>query len=181
MIILNGIWWALLRAWYGGQFKNTVLGNHRGIQTVVMLVSMLPLFIWNFNNWYSIAIGSALALWVQFQFWSRGHGPAFDIGTDKNPSEGTIDRYDDRWFDKICKKLVPEDLWYTREYDMLWMLLRYTCPMIPLSFISPWYLLCGIVVPFIYDYSWKKFGTWYPGEYAVGFVFGIVTGAVAYV
>lgn len=62
MIILNGIWWALLRAWYGGQFKNTVLGNHRGIQTVVMLASMLPLFIWNFNNWYSIAIGSALAL-----------------------------------------------------------------------------------------------------------------------
>lgn len=178
--ILNTIWWSFLRAWYGGQYKKTFIGNHRGLQTVIMLASMLPLFITDFHNTKSICIGIAVALWVQFQFWSRGHGAGFDIGTDTNPSEGTIKRYQERWFNKICQRVFPEELWYTKDYDMLWMLLRYTCPMIPLAFISPLYLLCGIATPFIYEYSWRKFYTWRPAEYAMGALFGFITGVVAY-
>lgn len=180
---MNSIIWAVLRAWYGGQYKNTFMGNHRGLQTAVMIAVLLPMFIMDFNSIVSICTGVAVTLWVQFQFWSRGHGPAFDIGTDDNPSQGTIKRYTDRWFNKVCEKLIPEEYWYDTGYDMLWMGLRYTMPLLvpAIVFAQPLYLAIGLTIPFIYLYSWNKHNTWYPAEYMMGALFGLIVGVCRYV
>lgn len=178
LIILNAALWAFLRRWYGGGFKNTWLGNHRGIQTTLMIVAMLPFFVFDFSSWKSWCIGLALTLWVQFQFWSRGHGPAFDVGHDTDPSDSIIKRYQERWYDKVCKFWFPEEFWYTRPYDALWMFLRYTCPMLVPAFISPLYLLPGFCAPVVYDRVWEKYGNWYLAEYIIGGVFGLVIAIV---
>lgn len=175
LVISNTLLWAFLRPWYGGMFKDTWLKNNRGLQTAVMILAILPLFVFDFTNIWSWVVGVLLTAWVQFQYWSRGHGPAFDIGTNSSPSADVIERYTDRWYDAICKYWFPYESWFTRPYDALWMFLRYTCPMLVLTFISPLYLLCGIFTPYIYEMSWKKTGEPHLAEIVQGAVFGFVS------
>lgn len=211
-IFLNGIWWGFLRRWYGGLFpdeKYKVLGS-RGLQTLVMMLSIFPVVFFQIKFGYELELiylvicSLAVTCWIQFMFWSRGHGAILDEGRNKNPD---ISRYD-RWFkiplDFIWDKLLELKNsnkffgwllknWsgnkYGYSYDMWWTGCRYTFPMIPVSvFLGFKFLLIGMLVPLVYEFCiriyernttfFNKFHWLNAGhkiaEIFTGFIFGIL-------
>lgn len=78
--------------------ENTLFLRNRGVQTIVMMLSMFLLFC-SFKSWQGTVASLLLACYLQFQFWSRGHGACFDIGRG-TPDETTIKRYNERWYHK---------------------------------------------------------------------------------
>ena len=200
MMILMAIW----RRWYGGGYKDTWLGNNRGIQCVVFILLNFLLLLTNrevtffigqytTNIYIKYAFIAILDIYLYAQYWSRGHGAPFDIGRNKIPSEDTIRRYNERlyhypldWlFDKWFKR---PDKKYGFIYDFLYMLLRYTCPMIPLAFIDINFLLVGLSVSPVYAFCWtvQEMESWIferykfaksatnLAEYIVGAIYGFM-------
>jgi hypothetical protein len=117
---------------------------------------ILGIFLALFDRcmWWEALI---LAIWIQFQFWSRAVGEILDCGRSTTQN---ADSYD-RWFriplDWVYDKLGKEK--YTGYYDWWYMWLRYTLPMIvpaiclgDLSFI-----LIGLMSSPIYYGSWCLF------------------------
>lgn len=195
-IILNGIWWGFLRRWFGGLFpdeKYKVLGN-RGLQTTVMLLSLFPVIMYQtiyssssfmlwvssffeskYHIYYSAAVALVLTLWVQFQFWSRGHGGTFaDMGRTLEPNES---RYN-RWFkwplDKIYDILNYLKLnnstvawllqnWTGRKYgytyDMVYHTMRYSlCMLVPTFALQNWtWFIIGLLSAPIYEMNLRLY------------------------
>ena len=106
---------AFARRWFGGMFPDDeykILGN-RGLQTTFMCLLFLSIFVVDYTSWIDWVIGIAITMWLQFKFWSRGHGACFDIGRGVfPPEEKVIKRYNERWyhfpcdwiFDKLAKR-----------------------------------------------------------------------------
>ena len=132
-------------------------------------------------------------MWVQiipavityeFFYWTVGHGPAFDMGRDKNPSEETIKRYKSYFWNSWCEKLVKQENWYTFRYDFLWMFFRYEIPsiMIAACLLSTVFILAGLCIASIYAGCWwlndhnylKKLAATELAEIISGFVTGIL-------
>ena len=166
-VILNGVWWSYLRRWYGGLFDSTPILQSRGLQTVVMVLSLMPVFLlW--NTWYGVLLSLALALWVQFQHWSRAIGNILDAGRNH---QQTADNYD-RWYrypldwvyntiNKILESLhINYRLkLYQGYYDFWYTMLRFGCPMLLLAPISWWFVLVGVMAAPCYFLSWRLFET----------------------
>ena len=125
MSLINGILWAVLRRWYGGGFdeKYKWLGN-RGLQTAVMIIAIF-IALYDRTIWWAALL---LAVWIQFQFWSRAVGEILDCGRS---TVQTAESYD-RWFrvplDWVYDKLGKVK--YTGAYDWWYGWLRYGLPMI---------------------------------------------------
>ena len=150
MTILMFFLGALARVWYGADGLPKLLQN-RGLQTIYMMLLFVACFYDNYS-WQGWCVVVAVVCWLQFQFWSRGHGCCFDVGRDVNPTADTIDRYDDRWYDKVCSKLLPNHK-YGFLYDFFYLTLRYTCPMIPMMIFDWRYILVGLSIAPIYAFS----------------------------
>lgn len=151
---------AFLRRWYGGLWdedKNPVLGN-RGLQSFCMILAFMSIYITNYQSWQNWIISLVVSLWLQFQFWSRGHGCCFDIGRGTSPD---ISRYNERWYhypcDFIFKKLGVSDYRFGFLYDFLYMGLRYTCPLIPMMILDWRYILIGLSISPIYAFCWTLY------------------------
>lgn len=164
MYIVYFILGAFARRWFGGMFpddKYKILGN-RGLQTVFMCLLFLSIFVHDYTSLGEWIVGIVLTAWLQFQFWSRGHGVCFDIGRSGQPSADALIRYNERWyhipcdwlFEKVFKQACKK---YGFLYDFLYMGLRYTCPMIPLAFIDWGFLLIGLAVSPIYAFCWTLY------------------------
>lgn len=159
MAVLYTVLGAFLRRWYGGLFpddKYKILGN-RGVQTAFMLAAFISIYLTIFTSWENWLLAVAVSCWLQFQFWSRGHGCCFDLGKDKNPSAETIERYNERWYHIPCDYLVKKGFftYYGVKYDLMYMTLRYTCPMLPMMFFDCRYFFVGFSVSFIYLLFWE--------------------------
>ena len=188
-MVVYGLWWGFLRRWYGGCLEQYPLLRNRGVQTIAMMLSMFFLFC-SFKSWQGAAASLVLTCYLQFQFWSRGHGACFDIGRG-TPDETTIKRYNERWYHK------PLDWWFNKMnadehkygflYDFLYMGMRYTCPMVVLYFLSPVFVLIGALVSPVYAFNhtlWERenwiFSRMHKfcraptqiSEVVVGFIFG---------
>ena len=154
MSIINGMLWALLRRWYGGGFddKYKWLGN-RGLQTAVMITAIFIALI-DRTIWWAALL---LALWIQFEFWSRAVGEILDCGRSQVQ---TAESYD-RWFriplDWVYDKLsLPK---YSGGYDWWYTWLRYGLPMIVpaavLADIS--FMLIALASAPVYFGCWRLF------------------------
>lgn len=200
------------RRWFGGGYiggkdKENKWYNERGVQHIVggLLMYCALFFLRSFtelkymewlipNNWaeYLIyIIPLYIVLIVQFLYWSRAHGPAFDISRDENPSEDTIRRYKKEWWNKACEWIVPQRDWYTYGYDMMWMKIRYTAMTVLLIPVYGFGILTmGLLVAPIYSFCWalyekkpelwQKFPKWMQisnatqlAEWIVGFTTGL--------
>lgn len=182
MRILYGMLWAFLRRWFGGLFPDEqykILGN-RGLQTICMLISLFPVIYLKTLSVYpqysliiNIILASFITAWIQFQFWSRGHGGTFgDMGRNKNPD---LSRYN-RWFKKpidICwnylLKLKNNNVFfgyilqrwsgtmYGYSYDMLYHTLRYTlCMIVPALLLNTWtFIIIGLLSAPIYELNMR--------------------------
>lgn len=151
MIFVYFILGAFARRWFGGAFKTGIMSN-RGLQTTFMILLFLSIFIKELS-YVSIISAIIISLWLQFQFWSRGHGACFDMGRDEKPSEETIKRYNERWYHKPVDYLVKNK--YGFLYDFIYMALRYACPMIPLMIIDWKFILIGLFVSPVYSFCWN--------------------------
>ena len=166
MVLLNS-WW---RRWFGGGFKNTWLGNKRGVQCIVYLlfttaVAYLigPLTIW----WHNLIFALVFAGYSYVQFWSRFHGAFFDIGRDTNPN---IPRYNEHWQHYVCDWICGDHK-YGFLYDFIYMALRYTLPTVTLfvlGFAPCWFgvgghllsyhiIVIGALISPIYAFCWTLF------------------------
>lgn len=155
MAIIYSFIGTLLRLWYGyDNFDNKWL-NNRAIQTIAMILVLFTIFCRDCTNLHSIIYALCVSCWIQFQYWSRGHGPAIDTG-GVPATEKDISRYMDRWYGKVCDKLLPNDK-YGFLYDNLWLGLRYGCPMLVVSLLE-WnigFFFIGLSIPFIYTFANK--------------------------
>lgn len=150
-----------LRRWYGGCLEAYKILCNRGVQTICMLAVFMSIYLFDLSSWQNWLGAAIVSCWLQFQFWSRGHGACFDIGRG-TPSEETIRRYNERWyhvptdwlFDEVFK--VPGNK-YGFMYDFIYMGLRYTCPMVPMMLIDWRYILIGMAVSPIYAICWTLY------------------------
>lgn len=165
MAFLNGILWAFLRRIYGGALESFSIIKERGVQTTLMIVSTLIVIFpsaTDLNITSSVIANFTLSLllscWLQFCYWSLGHGMVMWIGTDGTPKdEKELKRYQDMWgYDFVCK-IVPKENWYGPFFDWLLMKIRYVLPMIPMMIIHPLYLLIGWLVGNNYALCHKAF------------------------
>ena len=147
---ISGFIESIWRRWFGGWVEQAFEGKlpnwlykilaSRGTQTAFNLVFLFAVFMLNTSLWINTplcswliahgikdwCIASIMSIIFQFQFWSRGHGPAFDIGRGTVVDEDTKRRYQKVWYAFIPNKLVPEEHWYGFLYDFIWMTARYT-------------------------------------------------------
>ena len=171
MVLLYMILGAIARRIYGGACENIPILKNRGVQTAFMMLLFLSIYFP--YKWY---ITLVIVCWLQFQFWSRGHGCAFDLGFGGYPTPEIIKRYNERWYHIPCDWLAEKGCfsYYATTYDFCYMTLRYTCPMIPMMYFDWRYILIGLSISFIYLFFWS-FGFKKPTEWAE-----IVSGAVVY-
>lgn len=155
MVLLFAVLGAIARVWYGAD-NLLKFFQSRGVQTAYMLTLFAAIYLPTVKDWWSLGVALFTILWLQFQYWSRGHGVAIDTGDDTNPSEDTKRRYAERWYYKVCEKLLSEHR-YGFAYDNLYLALRYTCPMIVAAIVNlqPGLILIGLSIPFIYTFSNK--------------------------
>lgn len=162
------------RAFGSGDFNRVLLHVINATATTLLLWCMG-------SSWIQVA--SVVALYEAF-YWSVGHGPAFDMGRDKEPSEETIKRYKKYFWNSWCEALVPEKNWYTFHYDFLWMFFRYeiSAALIALCLLSTVFAAAGFCVASIYAGCWwlhdkgylKKLAATELAEIITGFVTGVL-------
>lgn len=151
MNLINAFIWSFLRRWYGGLFDDKFGG--RGVQTAIMIFGIF-VALFDKTTWW-IALG--LAVWIQFQFFSRAVGEILDCGRSTTQNAESYDR----WF-RIPLDLVYDKLGkvkYTGFYDWWYMWLRYTLPMtVPAVILGDWsFIAIGLMSSPIYYGSWWLF------------------------
>lgn len=168
--IFEGIW----RRWFGGWLNNIIILKNRFIQHIVGFSACFCLFYFKENSLLKSVI---IALILQALYWARSHGCCFDFGHDVFPD---VKRYDQLWYWKYVRLIIPESEWYTFTGDYILMTVRYTIPSILLA-LATWsfpILFAGIVLSSIYALMWKFYDWNYtdiPTEYAE-FMGGFTTG-----
>lgn len=162
MLIVYFLVGCFLRRWYGGLFqeeKYPILGN-RALQTACMLIVFLSIYLTNPSAWQNWIMTIVVSCWLQFQFWSRGHGCCYDLSRGVVNAE-IIKRYNERWYHVPCdwlfEKLGISDYRYGFLYDFIYMTLRYTCPMIPMMIFDWRYILIGLSITPIYAFCWTLY------------------------
>lgn len=159
-----GVLGGIGRRWFGSDLTHWFWSN-RGVQTIFLMCCEAWVFWPKEYTWKHILLSVVLVAWVQFQYWSRGHGAPADIGRDENPSENTIRRYNERWYHWVCDRIVPQAYWYGFLYDFIYMALRYGCPMLGVSLIlwaGSYFDLCAPC------WWWPVLGLAEAGIYAFG-------------
>lgn len=151
MVVLYFLLGALARVWYGADDLPKFWQN-RGVQTIFMMGLFLSIYLTYPFNWINTLFAIVITCWLQFQYWSRGHGICIDVGDSTVVSENDITRYNDRWYAKVCDKLLPNHK-YGYLYDFFYLTLRYTCPMLPMMILDWRYILVGLSVAPIYVFS----------------------------
>ena len=158
MILYYFLMGAFSRRWYGGALEKIPVLNNRALQTGFMIGLFLNIYVADWHNWFWPLV---ISLWLQFEFWSLGHGCCFDLGNGGKPDEATIARYEQRWYHKPCDWLAKKRFfgYYSTRYDFMYMTLRYTCPMIPLIFLDWRYFLVGNAAAPIYLFCWDLYNS----------------------
>ena len=151
-LILGGF----ARLWFGSDLESKVWSN-RGLQTACMLALFLSIYVVYPFNWINLVIAVAISCWLQFQYFSRGHGEIADCGRHTKITAQDLIRYNERWyhipcdwlFEKVFKK--PEAK-YGFLYDYIYLSLRYGCPMLPMMLFDWRYILIGLSIAPIYAF-----------------------------
>ena len=159
-MLMYAILGGFLRRWFGGAFDGYKILENRGLQTVCMILTFMSIFLTNVQSWQNWVFAIVVSCWLQFQFWSRGHGCCFDIGRG-NTSPDTLKRYNEQWYhipcDWLFKALKISDYKYGFLYDFIYMTLRYTCPMIPMMIFDWKYIIIGLLVAPVYAFCWTLY------------------------
>lgn len=175
--------WKILYSFFEGAWRR-LFGSDvipRLLLHIINVVATGALLRYMGSSWIQVA--SVGALYEAF-YWSVGHGSAFDMGRDGQPSEEMIKRYKKYFWNSWCETLISPENWYTFRYDFLWMFFRYEIPavLIALCLLSPVFSLAGLCVASIYAGCWwlhdngylKELGATELAEIVAGFVTGVL-------
>lgn len=158
LALFNGLLWGFLRRWFGGALENYSFWRSRGVQTVAMMMVLLPWFIKPGCGWVCYCFALGITCWLQFVEISAGHGMVFDVSRGGNPEdEKSQNRYKGMWGYKLICKLIPEAYHFGFLFDFSLLTIRYTLPMLPLAVLSWGYVLIGLSVAPIYAFCWALF------------------------
>lgn len=172
---LYGTFLGCWRRWFGGGLD--FLGDNRALQHIVGFVVACTIFWYNGYNCLQVLLASSI---LQGLFWAKSHGACYDFG------HGSVDvkRYEDLWYWKYLKVIIPERLYYTYSCDFILMLIRYTIPAILLAcvLVNSSLLLLGLCVSCVYAVCWSLYDleiVKHPtelAEFLAGFYVGILLG-----
>lgn len=170
MSILFGIFEGIWRRFFGSDIIPRAI-----LHIVNILITGFVLWYIH-KTWWQIVPATLI---FEFLYWARAHGEFFDYGHSQPPD---VKRYEQFWWWKYVKKILPEDEWYSFECDYICMTIRYTLPAILVSAILlNWlFLFAGLGVATGYAICWKlcdKGKTNRPteiGEFIAGFVSGLL-------
>jgi hypothetical protein len=168
------IFLAFWRRWFGGGLD--FLPDNRALKHIVgFLVGCGALWYMDYS-WVQIVL---TMLGLQGLYWARGHGEFFDYGHHQPPD---IKRYEEFWWWKYVKLIIPNDQLYKWHCDFICMAIRYTLPAVLIGVIllrtpimfSGTLLACGYGLMWLfYDWGYLKKPTNY-GEYIGGFITGLL-------
>jgi hypothetical protein len=147
------LWEALWRRMFGSSGWDLPILKYRAIEHVLNVIATLTVLYFTGLHWILVLAATGI---FEGCYWSWGHGPGFDIGNGSTDKE-MIERYKERFWNKWCEKLFPESLWYSKAYDVAWMLFRYEIPAIAVAALTlnPWFALAGFTTTAIYTLCWK--------------------------
>lgn len=138
------------RVWFGADDLPKFWQN-RGVQTAFMMLLFVACFYGDYS-WQGWCVVVAVVCWLQFQFWSRGHGEVADCGRHTDITEKDIKRYNERWYHYPCDYYLPNHK-YGFLYDFFYLTCRYFFPMLPMMIFDWRYILVGLSIAPIYAFS----------------------------
>ncbi len=147
IMILYALFESIWRRWFGGGFDK--LGDNRFFQHMMGFIATGLALWFGEYHWIQVVLS---ALVLQGLFWARSHGCCFDFGHG-TPDE---DRYNQLWYWKYIRQIIPQNMWYGFAADFCLMFVRYSLPAIVLAIIlmSPSCLLLGVCLVFVYTLCW---------------------------
>lgn len=150
--ILYPIFLSIWRRCFGCSGWDIPILKNRFFQHVLGFIGLFGLL---YLNEISIVQNILACLVFQGLFWARSHGCCFDYG------HGVVDlkRYDQLWYWKYVKKVIPQNEWYSFTGDYILMTVRYTLPAILISMIiiNPYISFIGVVLSSTYAICWKLY------------------------
>lgn len=168
--IFLGFW----RRLFGGGFKYPVI-KYRLVQHIIGFLAAVGICWYNGYHWIQCLLFAGV---LQGLYWARSHGCCFDFGRGQPPD---IKRYDQLWYWKYVRKLIPEKEWYGEQCDFILMAVRYTLPAILCGAIllNVPMIFMGVVLSCVYALMWDMHDWWglkgptSTSEYIVGFTTGL--------
>lgn len=173
IMCLYPLFLAVWRRCFGSNGWDLPIIKYRAVQHIIGGIVAFGVCLALGYTWWK---GLAFAGVLQGLYWARSHGACFDFGHGK-PDEK---RYNQLWYWKYVRKIIPESEWYEFAGDFILMVVRYTLPAmlcalilwsVPVNFMGL-ALACG------YAFMWTMYDWWglqKPTEYAE-FIGGFVTG-----
>ena len=174
MSLICGLFEAVWRRCFGSNGWNIPILKIRALQHLIGFLVLSLFLITKYNLWQAVLVAGVM----QALYWARSHGCCFDFGH----GEVDVKRYEQLWYWKYIKKIIPEKMWYGYDCDYFIMLVRYTLPSIlvgclllsiPALFmgfaLTGMYALCWMS----YDFGWTKRPTEI-AEYLGGFITGLL-------
>lgn len=175
---LYACWMAFFRRCFGNDGWDLPVIKHRVVQHILGALACVGVCLYNEYHWIQAILCAGV---LQGLYWARSHGCCFDYGH----GEVDLERYDQLWYWKYLKKIIPEKEWYTYTGDFMLMTVRYTLPAILCALVL-WdipVMFMGLVLSCVYALMWK-FHDWYglknPTEWAewiTGFTTGLMLAA----
>lgn len=146
-------WW---RRCFGSDGWNIPVLKYRIIQHIIGFIACVGILAYNGLN---ILLACLAAGVLQGLYWARSHGCCYDFGFGKVD----VSRYEQLWYWKYVKKILPESAWGGFWCDYLMMTIRYTLPAILFAIcaLQPACALMGLALTSIYALCW--------GAYDLGF------------
>ena len=172
--IVYALFMAVWRRWFGGGFQK--LGDNRFLQHIIGFTGASLILWYNGYHWAQVIMAAAV---LQGLFWARSHGCCFDYGHGQPPD---VSRYEQLWYWKYVKKIIPESEWYSFSGDYILMTVRYTLPaiLIALVLLNPTFSVAGVVLSGVYAFTWKLYDWGLieaptdKAEYLAGFMTGLL-------
>ena len=165
----SSIW----RRAFGCSCWNIPLLKNRAVQHIIGFLAAFGICWYNgYHLWQCLALGGVL----QGLYWARSHGACFDFGHGKPD----VKRYDQLWYWKYVRKIIPESQWYGFAGDFILMVVRYTLPAMLCALIL-WSVpvnFMGLALSCGYAFMWTMYDWWglkKPTEYSE-YIGGFVTG-----
>lgn len=175
LIFCFAIYQGLFRRLFGSDCSVPLVGNRFFQHIFNFVVCCTTLYCFGVVWWQSVP---AITIY-EFIYWARSHGFCYDFGHGQPPD---VKRYEQIWWWKFVKKIMPESVWYSFTCDFICMVIRYSLPAILIGVIL-WNIpamFMGLILSCGYAFMWLLYDWGFvknPTEIAeliAGFVSGLL-------
>lgn len=157
MAIVCAIFEAIWRRCFGNSGWDIPVLKIRAVQHLIGFLGLFLCLITKYVFWQAFIVAGIM----QALYWAPSVGMYQDIGSAGEPDKKMEERYNSIWYNKFLNEWFG-DYKYTAVYDWVGLMIRYTLPSIPISFIL-WnfvFIFAGFCVSSCYAFMvlLKKYG-----------------------